>query len=182
MPRLQPIPLESAEGKQRELLDAAKKKLGKHINIIASMANSPVVLEAYLGFSGAMSHSKLPAKAREAVAMRIGEKNHCQYCVSAHTAVGKAVGYTEEETVKVRRGESTDPTVQAVINLADAIAESKGFISDDQFQAAKAAGLGDEEITEVVGLVALNFFTNFFNHVAETEVDFPKVELFAEAS
>jgi len=181
MPRLQPIPLEQAEGKQRELLDAAKKKLGKHINIIASMANSPAVLEAYLGFSGAMGHSKLSAKAREAVAMRIGEKNHCQYCVSAHTAVGKMVGYSEEETVKVRQGESSDPTIQAVVDLAGAISDTKGFISDEQFNAAKAAGLSDEEITEVVGLVALNYFTNFFNHVAETEVDFPKVELFAEA-
>ncbi|MEW4563346.1 carboxymuconolactone decarboxylase family protein [Bremerella sp. JC770] len=181
MPRLQPIPLEQAEGKQRELLDAAKKKLGKHINIVATMANSPAVLEAYLGFSGAMGHSKLSAKAREAVAMRIGEKNHCQYCVSAHTAVGKMVGYSEEETVKVRQGESADPTIQAVVDLAGAISDTKGFISDQQFEAAKAAGLGDEEIAEVVGLVALNYFTNFFNHVAETEVDFPKVELFAEA-
>ncbi|QDU77627.1 Carboxymuconolactone decarboxylase family protein [Bremerella volcania] len=182
MPRLQPIPLESAQGKQRELLDAAKKKLGKHINIVATMANSPAVLEAYLGFSGAMGHSKLSAKAREAVALRIGEQNHCQYCVSAHTTVGKMVGFSEDETVKVRQGEAADPTVQAVIDLADAISQTKGYLSDDQFHAAKAAGLGDEEITEVVGLVALNYFTNFFNHVAETEVDFPKVELFAEAA
>ncbi|MFN3152782.1 carboxymuconolactone decarboxylase family protein [Bremerella sp.] len=182
MPRLQPIALESAQGKQRELLDAAKKKLGKHINIIATMANSPAVLEAYLGFSAALGHSKLPAKAREAVAMRIGEKNHCQYCVSAHTAIGKMVGFTEEETVKVRQGEAADPTVQAVLDLADAIAQTKGFISDDQFNAAKAAGLSDEEIAEVVGLVALNYFTNFFNHVAGTEVDFPEVELLEEVA
>jgi len=182
MPRLQPISLESAQGKQRELLDAAKKKLGKHINIVATMANSPAVLEAYLGFSGAMNHSKLSAKAREAVALRIGEKNHCQYCVSAHTAVGKAVGFSQEETVKLRQGEAADPTVQAVIDLADAISETKGFVSDEQFNAAKSAGLGDEEITEVVGLVALNYFTNFFNHVAETDVDFPEVELLAEAA
>lgn len=182
MPRLQPIPLESAQGKQRELLEAAKKKLGKHINIVATMANSPAVLEAYLGFSGALGHSKLSAKAREAVAMRIGEKNHCQYCVSAHTTVGKMVGFTEEETVKARQGEAADPTVQAVLDLSDAIAQTKGFISDDQFNAAKAAGLSDEEITEVVGLVALNYFTNFFNHVAGTEVDFPEVQLLAEVA
>lgn len=182
MPRLQTIPLENAEGKQRELLEAAKKKLGKEINIIGAMANSPAVLEAYLSFSGAMGRSKLSAKAREAVAMAIGEKNHCQYCVSAHTAVGKAVGYTEEETVKIRQGEAADPKVQAVINLALAIAETTGFVSKEQFDAATQAGLSHEEITEVVGLVAMNYFTNIFNHVAETEVDFPKVELFAETT
>ncbi|MEW4453227.1 carboxymuconolactone decarboxylase family protein [Bremerella sp. JC817] len=181
MPRLQPISIESSEGKTRDLLEAAKKKLGKHVNLIATMANAPVVLEAYLGFSGALGHTRLPAKAREAVAMAIGEKNHCQYCVSAHTMVGQSIGYTQEETVRIRQGEAADPKVQAVIDLAAAIVDSKGLISETQFAAAQQAGLSDEEISEVVGLVALNIFTNYFNHVAETEVDFPKVELFAEA-
>ncbi|MBI1248988.1 carboxymuconolactone decarboxylase family protein [bacterium] len=177
MSRLQPIPLESAEGKTRELLETAKKKLGKHINLVATMANSPAVLEGYLSFSGAMKHSKLSAKIREAISLAIGEKNHCQYCVSAHTAVGTMVGYTSEETVGIRQGVSSDPKTQAVIDLALAIADTKGVISDQQFAAAVDAGLTDEEISEVVALVALNFFTNFFNHVADTEVDFPKVEL-----
>ena len=37
------------------------------------------------------------------------------------------------------------------------------------------AGYSDAEITEIVSHVALNIFTNYFNHVARTEVDFPKV-------
>ncbi|PQO33815.1 carboxymuconolactone decarboxylase family protein [Blastopirellula marina] len=179
MPRLQPIAIEDTSGHTRELVDAAKKKLGKHLNIIATMANSPAVLESYLGFSGAMGKTKLPAQAREAVSLAIGEKNQCQYCVSAHTTVGKMVGFTEDETVQIRQGVAADPKVQAVIDLAVAIAETKGLISDEDFADAKSAGLSDEEITEVVGLVALNIFTNFFNHVAGTEVDFPKVELLA---
>ena len=177
MPRLQPIAVENTTGHTRELVDAAKKKLGKHINIIATMANSPAVLESYLNFSGAMGKSQLSAKAREAVSLIIGEKNACQYCVSAHTTVGKMVGFSEEETIQIRQGVAADPKLQAVVDLAAAIADTKGLISDEEFAAAKDAGLTDEEITEVVGLVSLNFFTNFFNHVAGTEVDFPQVEL-----
>lgn len=179
MPRLQPHAIENTSGHTREMVDAAKKKLGKHLNIIATMANSPAVLESYLSFSGAMGKSKLSAQAREAVSLVIGEKNHCQYCVSAHTTVGKMVGFTEDETVRIRQGIASDTKVQAVIDLAVAIADTKGLISDQDFTDAQNAGLSDEEITEVLGLVALNTFTNYFNHVAGTEVDFPKVELFA---
>lgn len=177
MPRLQPIAVENTSGHTRELVDTAKRKLGKHINIIATMANSPAVLESYLSFSGAMGKSQLSAKTREAVSLIIGEKNACQYCVSAHTTVGKIVGFTEEETVQIRQGVASDPKLQAVVDLAAAIADTKGLIRDEDFADAKNAGLSDEEVTEVVGLVALNFFTNFFNHVAGTEVDFPQVEL-----
>ncbi|RCS47785.1 carboxymuconolactone decarboxylase family protein [Bremerella cremea] len=179
MPRLHPIAITETTGHTRELADAAKKKLGKHLNIIATMTNSPAVLEAYLGFSGAMEKSQLSAQTREAVSLAIGEKNHCQYCVSAHTTVGKMVGFTKDETVQIRQGVVSDPKIQSVINLALAIAETKGAISDDDFAEAKNAGLSDEEITEVVGLVALNIFTNYFNNVAGTEVDFPKVDLLA---
>ena len=177
MPRLQPIPFNETAGHTRELAEAAKKKLGKHLNIIATVAHSPATLEAYLNFSGAMANSKLSAETREAVSLAIGEKNHCQYCVSAHTTVGKKVGFSNDETVQIRQGVASDPKIQAVIDLALAIAETKGSISDEEFAKAQNAGLNDEEITEVVGLVALNIFTNYFNNVVETEVDFPKVEL-----
>lgn len=177
MPRLQPVSIENAEGKARELLETAQKKSGKLINIVATMANSPAVLEAYMEFSSKLKKTKLPPKAREAVALIVGEKNRCEYCIAAHTQGAKATGMSDAETVQVRQGEAEDPKIDGVVKLASAIVETKGFISDDQLAAARQAGLSDEEITEVVGLVAMNLFTNYFNHVAETEIDFPKVAL-----
>ena len=181
MSRLQPISVDLAKGKTRELLETAQKKSGKLLNIVATMANSPAVLEAYLEFSGKLKKTKLPAKVREAVALAIGEKNRCEYCIAAHTQGGHAAGLTDAETMQARQGEADDPKLGAVLKLALAIVETKGFVSDDQLAAARQAGLSDEEITEVVGLVALNLFTNYFNHVADTEVDFPKVALLKEA-
>ena len=85
MERVTPVDFEAAEGEARQLLGAVKAKLGIVPKMTRSMAVSPSVLEAYLGFSGALAHGVLPAKVREQLALDVGMANHCDYCVSAHT-------------------------------------------------------------------------------------------------
>ena len=89
MERITPVDPHTAQGRARELLDAVKAKLGIVPNMTRAMAVSPSVLEAYLGFSGALGHGILPARVREQLALDVSEVNHCDYCVSAHGAVGK---------------------------------------------------------------------------------------------
>ena len=83
MSRLQAIQSDAATGKAKELLDAVQAKLKITPNMTRVMANSPAVLEAYLDFSGALSHGALDAKLREEIALEVGEQNSCQYCVSS---------------------------------------------------------------------------------------------------
>ena len=89
MSRLHPVTPSNATGKAKELLDVVKNKLGIVPNMTLVMAASPVVLEAYLGFSGALSSGLLDAKTREELALLTAQENHCNYCLSAHTAIGK---------------------------------------------------------------------------------------------
>lgn len=86
---------QAATGKAQELFEAVQAKLKITANITRVMANSPAVLEAYLSFSGALAGGALPAKLREEIALEVGEQNSCQYCVSAHTAIGKMTGLSE---------------------------------------------------------------------------------------
>jgi AhpD family alkylhydroperoxidase len=87
MSRLQAIQSDAATGKAKELLDAVQAKLKITPNMTRVMANSPAVLEAYLGFSGALSHGALDAKLREEIALEVGEQNSCQYCVSSRRTI-----------------------------------------------------------------------------------------------
>jgi AhpD family alkylhydroperoxidase len=87
MSRLQAIQSDAATGKAKELLDAVQAKLKITPNMTRVMANSPAVLEAYLGFSGAPSHGALDAKLREEIALEVGEQNSCQYCVSSRRTI-----------------------------------------------------------------------------------------------
>lgn len=174
MERIIPINPQAAEGRAKELLDAVKAKLGIVPNMTRSMVVSPSVLEAYLGFSGTLSHGVLPARVREQLALDVGEANHCDYCVSAHSAIGKRVGLTDQDVLDSRRGTSADQKTDVLLRFARTVVEKRGLVEDADIAAVRDAGYGDAEIAEVVAHVALNIFTNYFNNVAGTTIDFPK--------
>ncbi|MFG0257873.1 MAG: carboxymuconolactone decarboxylase family protein [Phycisphaerales bacterium JB043] len=177
MPRLTQIDPQTAQGKGKELLDAVKSKLGIVPNMTRAMANSPSVLEGYLGLSGAVASGVLTPQLREKIALRSAQVNGCGYCLAAHTAIGKSVKLQDNEITDARQGVSTDATDSAAIAFADAIIEKRGAVSDEDVQAVRDAGFGDGEIAEIISNVVLNIFTNYFNRAAQTDVDFPKVDL-----
>jgi uncharacterized peroxidase-related enzyme len=176
MTRIQPISYEQSTGKAKELLDTVKAKLGITPNMMKTMAQSPAVLEAYLNFSSALGGGKLSARLREQIALISAEINHCGYCASAHTAIGKMVGLDEGEILAARKGDSTDAKTDAALKFARLVIINRGEVSDADLQALKGAGFSDGEVSEIVANVALNIFTNYFNEIARTDIDFPKVQ------
>lgn len=177
MTRIQPINYEQSTGKAKELLDAVKAKLGMTPNMMKTMAQSTAVLEAYLNFSGALGGGKLSARLREQIALITAEINGCGYCASAHTAIGKMVGLGEDAILAARNGNAADAKTDAALKFAGAVIVNRGEVSDADLQAVKSAGFSDGEIGEIIANVALNIFTNYFNEIAKTDIDFPKVQL-----
>ena len=104
MARFNQIAPEIATGKVKELLDAVKGKLGFVPNLTRVMANAPAVLEGYLGLSGALGKGNLSAKTREQIALAVGQANECDYCLAAHSAIGKMVGLSPDQIRDSRRG------------------------------------------------------------------------------
>ena len=181
MPRIQPVTLESADADQTDVLQTAKKKMGKVPNIIATMANSPAVANAYLGFSQALAGGSLSPQLREQIALTVGQTNGCDYCVSAHAALGARAGLSDDDVAAARRADADDEKNRAALAFAKKLVDERGYVSDGDVEALRSAGFSDGEVAEIVAAVALNIFTNYFNHVAETEVDFPAVPELAEA-
>jgi uncharacterized peroxidase-related enzyme len=177
MSRLPTIQTENAAGKAKQLLEAVQAKLKITPNMTRVMANSPAVLEAYLSFSGALAGGSLPPKLREEIALEVGEQNACQYCVSAHTAIGKMTGLTDAEIEQAREAHSSSPKHAAALAFARQLVAKKGQVADADFLALRQAGFSEGDIAEIIAHVALNVFTNYFNTAAQVEVDFPKVAL-----
>ena len=177
MPRLNSIDPKEATGKAKELLDGVKAKIGMVPNLMRTFANSPAALEGYLNFSGALGGGLLDAKLREQIALTVADANSCEYCLSAHTAIGKMVGLNETELVASRRAASSDAKTEAALKFAHQLVVKRGEVLNSEIADVRAAGYNDGEITEIVANVALNIFTNYFNHVAQTVIDFPKVSL-----
>jgi len=158
----------------RALLDAVKDKLGLVPNMTRAMANAPAVLDGYLQFSGALGKGTLSARAREQIALAVAQANGCDYCLAAHSAVGKMVGLTAEQIQDSRRGNAVDAKTDALIRFARRVVDTRGRVSDGDIDEVRDAGFDDGVIAEVVADVALHVFTNYFNNVAETDIDFPK--------
>ena len=174
MPRLQSLETTQAEPKAQEMMKhlESQKML---LNIFRGMANSPAVLDGYLKFSGALNAGKLDPQTREALALTVGQANRCDYCLSAHTMLGKKAGLDDAAVRGARLGQVTDAKMNAAVMLAKKLVETKGAVGESDLKSARAAGLGDGEIAEVVAHVALNIFTNYFNNLNMTDVDLPKV-------
>lgn len=168
-------PIDPAEGKAEVLLRGVKSKLGVVPNMMKTMAHSPALLEGYLAFSGALAKGILPAAVREQLALFVSQYNGCEYCLSSHTLFAGRAGLKPEQIAWAREGVADDPKVQAMLRLAGNVIDNRGDASDEQLAEAREAGLSDAEIAEVVGHVALSTLTNYFNELAHTEVDFPRV-------
>src|SRR4051794_11444335 len=167
MARLTQISPEAASGRASELLDAVKRRLGLVPNMTRAMANSPATLDGYLQLSGALAKGTLSAKIREQIALAVAQVNRCDYCLAAHSAVGKMVGLTAEQIQDSRRGTAVDPKSEALIHFARKVVEAHGRISDGDLDEVREAGFDDGVIAEVVANVALHVFTNYFNLVAD---------------
>jgi len=175
MSRLQAVNPSTATGKAKDLLDAVKGKLGLVPNMTRVMAASPAVLESYLGFSGALAGGLLDARTREQLALLTAQENHCNYCLSAHTAIGKMVGLNHDQIVASREGNGGNTKTTAALTFAKRVLETKGQIGEADLSAVRGAGFSEGEIAEIIAHVALNVFTNYFNVATDVEIDFPKV-------
>ena len=102
--------------------------------------------------------------------------NGCDYCLAAHSFLGKRVARLDEAEIAANRdGRSNDPKADAAVRFAVAVARQRGQVEPDALAAVRAAGHGDAEIVEIVAHVALNTLTNYLNEVFDTDVDFPAV-------
>jgi len=176
MSRLPTVSPETATGKTKELLDTVRHKLGLVPNMTKLMANSPAVLDGYLAFSGALNASSIPAKLREQIAIVTAQTTSCNYCLSAHTAIGKMLGLSADELGASRQAGSPEATTGAALQFARRLAQTGGGVSQADFDSVRGAGWSDAAIAEIIASVALNLFTNVFNKSADTEIDFPLVK------
>jgi uncharacterized peroxidase-related enzyme len=161
-----PATIEAAPAAAQPLLQAVKKQLGVAPNLFRLVANSPAALEG-----------DVPAATRERIALAVAEINGCDYCLSAHTYLGRNVAKLDDAEITANRhGASNDMKADAAVKFAVRVTTARGHITSEDFAAVKAAGYTDAQIIEIVQHVALNTWTNYINTVGETEIDFPIVK------
>lgn len=176
MPNISPVDPDRP-GPAADIVDTVKAKVGRVPNIFATMARSPAVLEGFLAFNGALDGGLLSPALREQIALTVAGANGCNYCASAHTAVARGAGVDRIEAALNLNGTATEPRTAAILGFAQAVVAARGRLpeSASTLNELRNAGVSDPEIVEILAHIGLNLFTNYFNHVVETEIDFPLV-------
>ncbi len=177
MSRINLVDPQQAEGQRGQLLGNVKKQLGAVPNFMRALANSPSALSGFLDFHAHLGKGKLDLKTRERLALMTAETNGCQYCVSAHTALGAQAGLSSEEITAARRGASEDAKADAAVKFAKAVLDHRGDVTAGELSAVRDAGFGDEEIIEIIGHVAINVWTNLIGKTGQVDIDFPEIAL-----
>lgn len=177
MPYVKLIDPASPPAAVQPALDSIKGAFGVVPNMFRAVANSSAALNSMWGSFGALGAGKIGARLGEEIAVAIANANNCEYCLAAHTALGRKAGATAEEMAAAQAGKSSDPRTQAALGFALKVVHDRGAISEADVAALKAAGFDDEGIVEIIAHIALNLFTNYINVALRVPVDFPAVQL-----
>lgn len=182
MSRINLVSTETATADQAALLDAIQGKLGMVPNFLKVLANSPAALKAFLGLHTISEDGDLDPQTRERIAVAIAQGNSCEYCLSAHSAIGRKAGLSGDELDANRTGTSLDARAAEAVVFAKALNENLGDVTQAEIDAVRKAGYSDAEIVEIIAHVGMNILTNLVGKASRVDIDFPKVSLHREAA
>jgi uncharacterized peroxidase-related enzyme len=164
-----------ATGRTAELFTAIKARMGKVPNAYDAIgSNSPVALDALLKFDAALAATSLGKQDIEVIKLAVSEVNGCDYCLAAHTLMGKLAGLSPDAMLAARRGTpGGDARLDALSTFVRSVAGSRGTVAAEVVDAFKAAGFSDAQVVDTLFAVTSITFTNLLNRVNDTVLDFP---------
>lgn len=181
MSRIAVVTNENATAEQQRLLDAIQAQLGMVPNFLKVFANSPAALRAFLGLHTIAGEGSLDAQTRERIALALAQQNSCEYCLSAHTALGRRAGLDSREMQANRAGTSHDARAAAAVKFARSLVEHQGEVTSAELTEVRDAGFSDADIVEIITHVGMNLLTNILGKASRVAIDFPKVAVAAAA-
>lgn len=171
--------IESATGATADIYAQVKKIAGGRVpNTFAALGHlAPASLAALLNAEGTLDSGSLNQQELQTIKLLVSAKTGCDVCVAAHSFVGKMVGLPVDALRAIRAGQATgDSKRDALVRFVSHLQSTSGSISQDEFTAIRAVGYTDTQLAEISLAIALTIFTNTFNRINDTDVDFPPVE------
>jgi uncharacterized peroxidase-related enzyme len=169
-----PAAIEAAPAASQQTLNAIKDAFGSAPNMFRLISNSPAALEGLWSLWTALGRGQLSAATRERIALAVANVNGCSYCNSAHGYIAKHVAKIDDAEIAANRvGRSTDDKADAAVRFAVKLTRDRGAVMEADLAPLRNLGYSDAAIVEIVGVVALNIFTNYINEALGTDIDFP---------
>ncbi len=156
----------------QQIFDNLEKAVGFVPNLYATYAYSKNALGTYLNLQNAKT--SLSNKEKEIVNLVVSEVNNCRYCQSAHTAIGKMNGFSDEQILELRSGNASfNEKYDALVKLAKNITENRGAADDEFVEHFFAAGYNKENLIDTIMLIGDKTISNYLHRVTNVPIDFP---------
>ncbi|MEM9143586.1 MAG: carboxymuconolactone decarboxylase family protein [Bacteroidota bacterium] len=166
---------EEVSTNNQAIFDKLEGALGFVPNLYATYAYSENALANYLALSNAKT--SLTAKQKEVVNLAVSQVNNCIYCLSAHTAIGKMNGFSEDQILELRAGHASfDTKLDALAALAKNLTENRGTADDQVLEAFFQAGWTKENLIDTIVLVGEKTISNYLHKTTQVPVDFPEAQ------
>ena len=177
MSRIHIPAIESATGPTAELYGQIKQAAGKVPNTFAVIgALGPAALKAILQADAVLARGSLSKQDQETIKLLVSELSGCDYCAAAHTQLAKTTGLSPSVVRQIRAGQPTgDAKRDALVRLVGKLVKTSGALSDQDFSAIKAAGYTEQQLVDISLAIAVITFTNVFNRINDTELDYSAV-------
>lgn len=173
MKNLEALSREHVDSETQKLFDGLSARIGMVPNIYATLAHSNVALKANLTFGDLLKSGTFNGKEVETIALSVSVENDCEYCLAAHSMVGKMMGFSEEQVGSIIDGNISDVKFKILSELTKEITATRGNPKQASIDNFYSVGFTKASLVELIGLIALNTFNNYLNHIAGTEIDFP---------
>lgn len=164
--------VETAPQGSKQILEMATQKYGYAPNLLANMAEAPVMLEAYVTLSQIFQKTKLSETERQIILLTISRLNECTYCMAAHTTIAQMAKVDIDVIEALRTGAPlADPKLEALRTFAAVVNDTRGWPTDAQIEGFLAAGYTRQTMLEVIVGISIKVLSNYTNHFASTETD-----------
>lgn len=173
MNTLNPLTNEQASIETQQIFAEIKSQIGMVPNLYAAMGISDKLLGGYLNFVETLKSGEFSGKEYEAIALITSERNHCDYCISAHTALAKMQGFSEAETLEIRQNNVFEKKLNALVKLTSEIISKTGFPSERSINEFLLVGYNKAAFAELIAIVTMTTLTNYIHHNGNFEIDFP---------
>lgn len=126
----------------------------KRVNI---QTTEPKAYQALFGLEKYLGASILPKALQELVRLRASLINHCHFCINMHTVAADELGISPEKIEALSNWSTStlfDDKEQAVLNITDHVTNLSLHGLPDNVYAAISEYFSEEEIAQLVMLIA----------------------------
>jgi alkylhydroperoxidase family enzyme len=164
--------IESAPEESKRALQGLKQKFGFIPNVAATMAESPVLISAFVGGFGSFHGGSFSEREKQALLLTNAVTLKCPWTVAFHSTLALREGVPEGDVAAIRDGKlPADPKLSALSGMAKALIEKRGNVSKADIEGFTCAGYSQAQILEVITGTGISTMAATTGNIACTPVE-----------